>query len=163
MPNRSRDRSSLTLNLVYNPVGPSLPPPQETLEAAYRRELFDRYGIEFSRLFTITNMPISRFLDHLLASEQYESYMRTLVDAFNPSTVDGVMCRKLLSVDWQGRLFDCDFNQMLDLEVAVGLPRHIRDFDFRQLATRRIVTRRHCFGCTAGAGSSCQGALLKPR
>jgi radical SAM/Cys-rich protein len=148
-----------SLTLVYNPVGFSLPPAEKNLEADYRRELAGRYGIEFTRLITITNMPISRFLDDLLTAGEYESYMRKLVDAFNPNTVNGVMCRTMLSVDWQGRLFDCDFNQMLDMEVACGLPRHIRDFDFGQLATRRIVSGRHCFGCTAGAGSSCQGSI----
>jgi radical SAM/Cys-rich protein len=154
-----RSGCRLSLTLVYNPVGFSLPPDEKSLETDYRRELVGRYGIEFTRLFAITNMPISRFLDDLLTAGEYENYMRTLVDAFNPATVNGVMCRTMLSVDWQGRLFDCDFNQMLDLEVACGLPRHIRDFDFDQLATRRIVTGRHCFGCTAGAGSSCQGSI----
>jgi radical SAM/Cys-rich protein len=155
-----RPESQLSLTLVYNPTGASLPPNQENLEANYRSELSDRYCIEFTRLITITNMPISRFLDDLLASREYERYMRRLVDAFNPATVDGVMCRTTLSVDWQGRLFDCDFNQMLDLEVAPGIPQHIRDFDLDELAKRRIVTRRHCFGCTAGAGSSCQGSIV---
>lgn len=149
----------LLLTLVYNPVGASLPPAVKNLEADYRRELAAHYGIEFTRLITITNMPISRFLDDLLTTGEYECYMRKLVDAFNPATVNGVMCRTTLSVDWQGRLFDCDFNQMLEMEVACGLPRHIRDFDFGQLATRRIVTGRHCFGCTAEAGSSCQGSI----
>lgn len=154
-----QSESSLSLTLVYNPLGPSLPPVESKLEADYRRELRERYAVEFTRLITITNMPISRFLDDLLASGKYESYMRTLVEAFNPATVEAVMCRTTLSVDWQGRLFDCDFNQMLDLELDSGLPSHIRDFDFVELATRQIVTRRHCFGCTAGAGSSCQGTL----
>ena len=155
-----RPGSPLSLTLVYNPTGPSLPPSEEKLEADYRRELSDRYGIEFTRLITITNMPISRFLDDLLALGEYEHYMRRIVDAFNPATVAGVMCRTTLSVDWQGRLFDCDFNQMLDLAVVPGIPRHIRNFDFDELAKRRIVTRRHCFGCTAGAGSSCQGSIM---
>lgn len=155
-----RPEGPLSLTLVYNPTGASLPPSEEKLEANYRRELSDRYGVEFTRLITITNMPISRFLDDLLASGEYEHYMRRLVDAFNPATLDGVMCRTTLSVDWQGRLFDCDFNQMLDLEVVSGKPRHIREFDFDELAERQIVTRRHCFGCTAGAGSSCQGSIV---
>jgi radical SAM/Cys-rich protein len=155
-----RADGDLVLTLVYNPVGPSLPPSQEKLEAAYRRELADRYGVEFTRLFTITNMPISRFLDDLLASGQYDAYMHKLVDAFNPAAADGVMCRTTLSVDWQGRLYDCDFNQMLELGVARGLPQNIRDFDLAALATRKIVTGRHCYGCTAGAGSSCQGAVV---
>jgi radical SAM/Cys-rich protein len=105
------------------------------------------------------NMPISRLLDDLLHSGQYEAYMQKLVDAFNPITVDWVMCRTTLSVDWQGRLYDCDFNQMLELPVAPELPQHIREFDFAKLAKRSIVTRRHCFGCTAGAGSGCQGSI----
>lgn len=148
------------LTLVYNPVGPSLPPPQEELEAAYRRELQSRYGIVFSQLYTITNMPISRFLDDLLRSGHYDEYLQKLIDNFNFAAVEGVMCRTLLSVDWQGRLFDCDFNQMLDLNLAPGLPRNIREFDAARLAQRHIVTGRHCFGCTAGAGSGCQGAVV---
>ena len=151
--------SGLILTLVYNPVGPSLPPSQSQLEADYRRELADRYGIQFTRLYTITNMPISRFLDDLLESGQYERYMRKLVEAFNPAALEGVMCRTMLSVDWRGRLYDCDFNQMLDLEVAPGLPRHIRDFTTTAFESRDIVTGRHCFGCTAAEGSSCQGSL----
>jgi radical SAM/Cys-rich protein len=154
-----RPGSPLSLTLVYNPTGPSLPPAEDKLQSDYRRELAGRYGIEFTRLITITNMPISRFLDDLLATGKYEAYMRTLVDAFNPATVDGVMCRTTLSVDWRGRLYDCDFNQMLELGVAPGLPQHIRDFDFGKLAERQIITRGHCFGCTAGAGSSCQGTI----
>ena len=151
--------SGLLLTLVYNPVGPTLPPPQEPLEAVYRRELRARYGVEFTRLYTITNMPISRFLDDLLTSGRLEEYMTRLIEAFNPATVDGLMCRTMLSVDWTGRLFDCDFNQMLDVPVDESVPPHIREFDRGLLALRRIVTGRHCFGCTAGAGSSCQGSL----
>ena len=146
--------------LVYNPVGPSLPPPQAELEAAYRRELRERHGIEFTNLYTITNMPISRFLDDLLRSGQYEAYMAKLVAAFNPATMGGLMCRTTLSVDWQGYLYDCDFNQMLELGLAGGLPQHIRDFNSAMLASRPIVTGPHCFGCTAGHGSSCQGTLV---
>ena len=155
--------NGLALTLVFNPTGPSLPPAQHELEETYRRELRDRYGVEFTRLFTITNMPISRFLDDLLRSGRYEQYMRSLVAAFNPLTVDIVMCHSMLSVDWQGRLFDCDFNQMLDLGVAGGLAQNIHEVDrnaFERLARRRIVTGRHCFGCTAGAGSSCQGSVI---
>src|SRR5262249_5480373 len=125
-------------------------------------ELHVRYGIVFNRLFTITNMPISRFLDDLLHTGRYEEYMRLLVEAFNPATVDAVMCRTMLSVDWQGRLFDCDFNQMLDIGVSRFAQQIIRDFDLTRLAERRIVVGRHCFGCTAGAGSSCQGSLSGP-
>ena len=155
-----RPDSGLTLTLIYNPIGPTLPPSQEELEAAYRRELRQRYGIEFTRLHTITNMPISRFLDDLLRRGEYEAYMRKLVEAFNPATVDRLMCRTTLSVDWQGYLYDCDFNQMLDLRLADKLPQHIRDFDLDSLRNRPIVTARHCFGCTAGSGSSCQGTLV---
>jgi radical SAM/Cys-rich protein len=151
--------SGLTLTLVYNPVGPSLPPPQGGLEEAYRRELRARHGVEFNRLFTITNMPSSRFLDDLLESGKYEAYLRKLIDAYNPAAAAGVMCRTTLSVGWDGMLYDCDFNQMLDLELAPGLPRHIRDFSTADLGRRRIVTGRHCFGCTAGSGSGCQGAI----
>jgi radical SAM/Cys-rich protein len=157
----------LPLTLVYNPVGPSLPPNQSQLEADYRNQLRSRYGIEFTRLFTITNMPISRFLADLIESGRYEAYMHKLVSAFNPATLDGLMCRSLLSVDWQGRLFDCDFNQMLNLEVAFpsesrSCGRTILDLDretFAALRHRAIVTGKHCFGCTAGAGSSCSGSL----
>jgi radical SAM/Cys-rich protein len=151
--------SGLVLTLVYNPVGPSLPASQATLEGAYRRELSARYGIVFSRLFTITNMPISRFLDDLVQHGWYEEYMGRLVAAYNPKAAAGVMCRTTLSVGWDGRLYDCDFNQMLDLGLAPGLPRHIRDFDQALLTSRRIVTGQHCYGCTAGSGSGCQGTI----
>jgi len=155
--------SSLSLTLVFNPTGPTLPPDQQQLEAVYRRELRARYKIEFTRLFTITNLPISRFLDDLLQSGQFDAYMHKLVEAFNPTTVDGLMCRTMLSVDWQGNLSDCDFNQMLGVPLASGLPRNIDEFNdatLAQLANRRIVTGQHCFGCTAGAGSSCQGSVV---
>jgi radical SAM/Cys-rich protein len=152
--------SRRALTLVYNPLGPSLPPSQDKLEAEYRRELEQRYGVVFSRLFTITNMPISRFLHELLSTGQYDDYMQRLIDSFNPAAVGGVMCRTTLSVDWQGRLFDCDFNQMLDLRLDDPLPQHIRDVDLGQLSKRVIRTGRHCFGCTAGAGSGCQGAVV---
>jgi radical SAM/Cys-rich protein len=155
-----RPESGLALNLVYNPLGPSLPPPQQQLEADYRRELAGRYDVHFNHLYTITNMPISRFLDDLLTSGRYEAYLEKLVATFNPAAAAGVMCRTTLSVDWQGRLYDCDFNQMLDLGLRPDLPQHIRDFDAERLATRRIVTGRHCYGCTAGAGSSCQGSVV---
>lgn len=152
--------SGLTLSLVYNPVGTGLPPDQAQLEADYRRELRARHGIEFTRLYTITNMPISRFLEALQREGRVESYMEKLLEAFNPSAVAGLMCRATISVGWDGRLFDCDFNQMLDLSLARGLPQHIRDFDRDLLTGRLIVTGEHCFGCTAGAGSSCQGAIV---
>ena len=151
--------SGLVLTLVHNPVGPSLPPCQDALEGAYHRELSARYGVVFTRLFTITNMPINRFLDDLVHAGRYSEYMENLVTAFNPVAAAGVMCRTMLSVGWDGRLYDCDFNQMLDIELAPGLPRHIRDFDRELLAQRRIVTGQHCYGCTAGSGSGCQGAI----
>lgn len=155
-------RAGLGLTLVFNPLGPKLPPLQPKLEETYRRELRVRYGIEFTRLYTITNMPISRFLAELLASGEYKKYMHTLAEAFNPAAVAGVMCRRTLSVDWQGRLYDCDFNQMLELGLSAGLPQHISEFDAEALANRSIKTGPHCLGCTAGAGSSCQGAILSP-
>ena len=155
----SQPNSGLILNLVFNPVGPTLPPPADALEEAYRRELQTRYGIVFNKLYTITNMPISRFLADLLSSGKLDEYMQRLVDAFNPDTIEGLMCRTTLSVGWDGRLYDCDFNQMLELGLAPGLPQHIRDFSLDVLENRAIVTGRHCFGCTAGAGSSCQGAI----
>jgi radical SAM/Cys-rich protein len=153
--------SGLKLTLVYNPVGPSLPPDQSTLEARYRQVLREDYGIEFNRLFTITNMPISRYLDHLLESGNYQEYMQKLVDAFNPAAARGVMCRNMISVGWDGSLYDCDFNQMLGLSTSTGQPQHIRDFDFSTLASRKIITGRHCFGCTAAAGSGCLGAIAQ--
>jgi radical SAM/Cys-rich protein len=151
--------SNLILNLVYNPVGAYLPPSQEEITRDFKRELATRYGVSFNQLFTITNMPIKRFLDYLQRSGNLERYMRKLLDAFNPGTVEGLMCRTLVSVDWTGRLFDCDFNQMIELGVAPGLPRTIAEFDPQHFRQRRIMTGLHCFGCTAGAGSSCGGAV----
>jgi len=151
--------SGLTLNLVYNPVGAYLPPSQSSIEADFKRELMSRHGLSFNSLYTITNMPIKRFLDYLRRTGNEERYMRKLVEAFNPGTVEGLMCRSLVSVDWTGRLYDCDFNQMLELGVAIELPQMIDDFDPSKFAGRSIVTGAHCFGCTAGAGSSCGGAV----
>ncbi|MBH0177747.1 MAG: radical SAM/Cys-rich domain protein [Nitrospira sp.] len=151
--------SGLALNLVYNPVGAFLPPKQEPTEALFKRELSTRFGIIFNRLYTITNMPISRFLEFLIESGNYAGYMDRLANAFNPAAAAGVMCRSTLSVGWDGTLYDCDFNQMLDLPVDHSAPSHIRDFDPAQLHRRRIVTRNHCYGCTAGSGSSCGGAV----
>ena len=148
----------LELTLVYNPIGPKLPPDQSTLEATYRRELRARYGIEFTRLYTITNMPISRFLEDLMASGELDRYLETLISSFNPKAVAGLMCRTTLSVGWDGRLHDCDFNQMLDLGLAQGRPQSIHEFNLELLSRRAIVTATHCFGCTAGSGSGCQGA-----
>ena len=156
------DDSGLLLNLVYNPLGASLPPPQAALEADYKRELLERFGIVFNRLFTITNMPISRFKTDLVVHGKYESYMQKLEAAFNPDAVDQVMCRDLISVGWDGQLYDCDFNQMLDLPIlseGSDRPLTISEFDAALLSRRLIRTDAHCFGCTAGAGSSCGGAL----
>jgi radical SAM/Cys-rich protein len=152
--------SGLELNLVYNPIGPSLPPQQRQLEDDYRQQLGERFGIVFNKLYTLTNMPISRFLTDLVRHGNYERYMELLVQHFNPVTVNGVMCRRLVSVGWDGTLYDCDFNQMLDMPVNHGQPRHIRDFDAFLLSRREIRTGSHCFGCTAGSGSSCGGALV---
>jgi radical SAM/Cys-rich protein len=151
--------SGLVLNLVYNPVGAFLPPKQAAIEAQFRRELGTRHGIVFDHLYTITNMPISRFLEFLVESGNYDDYMERLANAFNPAAASGVMCRSLISIGWDGTLYDCDFNQMLDLAVGHRAPRHIRDFDFALLASRQIVTGNHCYGCTAGSGSSCGGAV----
>jgi len=153
------ENSTLVLNLVYNPVGAFLPPAQISIEADFKRELRARYNVSFNHLYTITNMPIKRFLDYLRRTGNDEKYMRKLVEAFNPGTVEGLMCRNLVSVDWTGKLYDCDFNQMLELAVADDLPQHIRDFDPAKFAAREIRTAAHCFGCTAGAGSSCGGAV----
>ena len=151
----------LVLNLVYNPVGPVLPPPQEELEAEYRHELAARFGIRFNQLFTITNMPISRFGSVLLAQGQYVQYMALLRDNFSHANMETLMCRRLVSVDWRGYLYDCDFNQMLDLPlVASDRRRHIRELlSAASLEGSPIVTGAHCYGCTAGQGSSCGGAL----
>jgi radical SAM/Cys-rich protein len=151
--------SGLVLNLVYNPAGPALPPGQETLEADYKRELAERYGVVFNRLLTITNVPIGRFRASLAATGKLDQYMQKLGDAFNPCVVDSLMCRNLVSVGWDGTLYDCDFNQMLSLPLDSDVPRTMAEFDPAPLASRRIVTGEHCLACTAGAGSSCGGAL----
>lgn len=148
----------LTLSLVYNPVGPHLPPDQEALERDYRRELRERHGIEFTKLITITNMPIGRFAGDLRRQNKAEAYEQLLRESFNPATVEGLMCRHQINVDWDGNMYDCDFNLALMLKVNHGMPTHIRDFDTK-LHVRRIETGAHCFGCTAGRGSSCGGVL----
>ena len=153
-----RPGSGLLLDLVYNPVGPSLPPRQAPLEARYRDELGERFGIEFNRLLTITNMPIARFAADLARQGKAEAYAELLLDNFNPETLDGLMCRSLVSVGWDGRLFDCDFNQMLE----IGAPRAATVWDVDSLrgwSGDPVATASHCLGCTAGAGSSCSGAL----
>lgn len=151
--------SGLILDLVHNPAGAYLPGPQAALESEYRRVLRDEHGIHFNTLFCLINCPVGRFFDYLKISGNLNDYMRTLRCAFNTNTVESVMCRTTLSVGWNGQLYDCDFNQMLNLTVNSGDPDHIRDFDFDRLANREIEVRSHCFACTAGAGSSCQGSL----
>jgi radical SAM/Cys-rich protein len=151
-------RDGLRLVLVTNPVGAFLPANQSSLEAEWKRELLRLHGIRFDALYCITNMPISRFLEFLIESGNLAGYMERLVNTFNPAAARGVMCRTMVSVGWDGTLYDCDFNQMLELPVAPERARHIRDFDAAALASREIVVGRHCFGCTAGAGSSCAGA-----
>jgi radical SAM/Cys-rich protein len=153
------NQDDLGLDLVYNPVGPFLPTAQSTLEADYRRELKDRFGITFTRLLTITNMPIGRYGEILRRENNLNTYMQLLKDVFNPRTVEELMCRRQISVGWDGTLYDCDFNMALHLPINHGAPNHIRAFEPSLLATRRIVTGEHCFGCTAGHGSSCGGSL----
>ncbi len=147
----------LQLNLVYNPVGAFLPAPQESLEKQYKRELESKFGVRFNRLFTITNMPINRFKKDLIRLGAYDDYLTRLVNSFNPTAAEGVMCRSLVSVGYDGRLFDCDFNQMLEM----NLPETIFEFDLEKLSRRKILFDQHCYGCTAGAGSSCGGATAK--
>jgi radical SAM/Cys-rich protein len=152
--------TGLQLNLVYNPFGAFLPAAQNRLQADFKKALADKYGIVFNSLFVITNMPISRYLEFLIVSDNLESYMEKLVNAYNPAAAEGVMCRNTISVGWDGRLYDCDFNQMLGMELESGVPRHISEFDVAALAARRIRVDQHCFGCTAGSGSSCGGATV---
>ena len=151
------DHTGLRLVLVTNPVGAFLPAGQASLEQEWKRELDRRYGVRFNALYTITNMPISRFLDWWIESTNLDRYMERLVTSFNPTTVEGLMCRTMLSIGWDGTIYACDFNPMLELPVT-SRARHIRDFDAHALGLREIVVDRHCFGCTAGAGSSCSGA-----
>lgn len=152
-----KENTGLNLHLVYNPSGAFLPASQMTLEAEFKRQLKKKFDIEFNSLFAITNLPVSRFLDYLIESGNYEEYMQKLVDAYNPSTIEGLMCRNMISVSWDGYIYDCDFNQMLDLKVASPI-QHIDDFD-PSVNDRAIVVNQHCYGCTAGAGSSCAGEI----
>ena len=154
-----RPGTGLDLHLVYNPVGASLPPPQAELEADYKAELKARYNIDFNKLYTITNMPISRFEEFLKRRGIYDSYMQTLQDNFNPHTIDNLMCRSLISVGWQGEVYDCDFNQMLDMH-AFGREVKLWELTVEDLTGCNVRVRDHCFGCTAGAGSSCGGELV---
>lgn len=149
----------LKLHLVFNPGGPSVAPNQAALEADYKRELKENFDIDFNSLYTITNLPIARYLEYLLSVDRYDDYMMLLANSFNASAAEGVMCRNTISVDWNGDLFDCDFNQMLKLPVAAST-KNIMDFDENELSGRDIILNNHCFGCTAGEGSSCQGAIL---
>lgn len=153
-------RGGLRLDLVYNPIGASLPPPQAELEGQYRDELSRNFGVVFDRLLTITNMPIARFANQLNSTGSHSAYMSLLVNHFNPVTVDALMCRDLVSIGWDGRLYDCDFNQMLEIPLGGTAASTIWDIDdVGTLASARIATGSHCFGCTAGAGSSCGGAI----
>jgi len=151
--------SDLPLHLVYNPAGAFLPTAQHTLEKEFKRKLKQQYHIDFNHLYVITNLPISRFLEYLLRSGNYESYMQQLIDAFNPEAARNVMCRNTISIGWDGYLYDCDFNQMLDLKVKNTAVQHISHFDIDTLNQREIVINQHCYGCTAGAGSSCGGEV----
>jgi radical SAM/Cys-rich protein len=150
--------SSLKLDLVYNPSGAFLPGDQMALEADFKKALLEDFGIHFHNLFAITNLPISRFLDYLIASDNYEDYMYALVEAYNPAAVENVMCTNTLSVSWDGWLYDCDFNQMLNLKVNSKV-KHISEYNEELLQNRNIIINQHCYGCTAGAGSSCQGTV----
>ena len=150
--------SNLRLDLVYNPSGAFLPGNQTSLEKDFKKSLLEDFNIQFHNLFAITNLPISRFLDYLIASDNYEDYMYSLVEAYNPTAVKNVMCTNTLSVSWDGFLYDCDFNQMLELPVNSKI-KHISDYNEELLINRDIVISQHCYGCTAGAGSSCQGSV----
>ena len=150
--------SDLRLDLVYNPSGAFLPGDQKALESDFKKALKEDFDIQFHNLFAITNLPISRFLDYLIASDNYEDYMYSLVEAYNPAAVASVMCTNTISVSWDGWLYDCDFNQMLELKVASKV-KHISDYNEELLQNRKIIISQHCYGCTAGAGSSCQGTV----
>lgn len=153
-----KEDPDLKLNLVFNPSGAFLPGDQMQLENEFKRRLKNDHNIDFNELYAITNLPVSRFLDYLVKSGNYEEYMQKLINAFNPIAASGVMCRNTISIGWDGYLFDCDFNQMLDLKFKNGIPNHIKDFDVAKLESRDIMLNNHCYGCTAGAGSSCGGA-----
>jgi radical SAM/Cys-rich protein len=154
--------SGLILNLVYNPVDPHLPPPQDQLEKDYKRELRDKFDIEFNHLYCLSNMPITRYETHLKLRGEYDNYMELLASTFNSAALDQVMCRNLLSVGWEGAIYDCDFNQMLDMPVcdSAGKPLSIDSLTLDQVAGQSIIVGNHCYACTAGSGSSCGGALV---
>jgi radical SAM/Cys-rich protein len=151
--------SGLILDLVHNPAGAYLPGSQASLEALYRETLLRKYGVSFNRLYCITNMPVGRYLDYLKDSDNYGDYMNALLTSFNQASLAAVMCRSTVSVGWDGRLYDCDFNQMLGLPIDHGAPDRIEDFELDRLKSRQIVVGNHCYGCTAGAGSSCRGQI----
>ena len=153
-----KEETGLILNLVYNPAGAFLPPLQQSLEKEYKEVLMKEFGIVFNYLFTITNLPINRFLDYLLISGNYEKYMEKLIDAYNPVAASRVMCRTTISIGWDGYIYDCDFNQMLEMKVGTH-GKHISEFNVGELNNRNILVGQHCYGCTAGAGSSCGGAV----
>ncbi|PYK65042.1 MAG: radical SAM protein [Verrucomicrobia bacterium] len=150
----------LPLHLIYNPVGAFLPPSQAELEADYKRELKKHFGIVFNKLYTLTNLPIGRFASYLRHNNKLDEYMELLIQAFNPATVDGLMCRNTISVGWRGEVYDCDFNQQLGMQWKNGAPIFLWDVDPNEIDNREIMTGEHCFGCTAGAGSSCGGAIV---
>ncbi|MDX1782956.1 MAG: arsenosugar biosynthesis radical SAM protein ArsS, partial [Aequorivita vladivostokensis] len=152
--------SPLRLDLVYNPSGAFLPGDQKAMERDFKKALKADFDIEFHQLFAITNLPIARFLDYLIASGNYEDYMYSLVEAYNPAAVKNVMCRNTISISWDGYLYDCDFNQMLELKVASKI-QHVSEYNEDVLNDRKIIISQHCYGCTAGAGSSCQGAVAE--
>lgn len=155
-----KENSGLILNLVYNPSGAFLPSDQTALEKEFKQKLKDKHDVVFSNLLAITNLPISRFLEYLLNSNNYEPYLTKLIEAYNPIAAENVMCRNTISVGWDGYLYDCDFNQMLELKIATNKEKqHVSNFDTDIINQRQIVTSRHCFGCTAGAGSSCGGNI----
>lgn len=153
-----KEGTGLVLDLVYNPSGAFLPPDQLSLQADFKKKLKTRFDIVFNQLYAITNLPISRYLEYLVASENYEGYMNKLVEAYNPVAASNVMCRNTISIGWDGYIFDCDFNQMLDLKVAAK-GQHLKDFDIESLLNRTIIVNQHCYGCTAGSGSSCGGTV----
>jgi radical SAM/Cys-rich protein len=150
----------LSLHLVYNPVGAFLPGPQAELEIDYKRELKKHFGIIFNNLYTITNLPIARFAAYLRHNNKLDEYMRLLIDNFNPATINGLMCRNTISIGWRGEVYDCDFNQQLDMQWENGNRLFLWDVDPDEIDNREIMTGDHCFGCTAGAGSSCGGAIV---
>jgi radical SAM/Cys-rich protein len=152
--------SDLPLHLIYNPIGAFLPPSQAELEADYKRELKKHFGIVFNNLYTLTNLPVGRFASYLRRNNKLDEYMELLIQAFNPATINGLMCRNTISVGWRGEVYDCDFNQQLGMQWNNGVPIFLWDVDPEKIANRQVMTGNHCFGCTAGAGSTCGGAIV---